>query len=311
MKLAVIINPTAGRGTAKRIWPRLATIVEESLGPHETCFTERSAHATELARRALCSGTTTVLSVGGDGTHSEVVNGFFDRGQPVNPDACLGILPVGTGSDLARSLGIPRATMEATAALRDAAPQPVDVILCTCTDAAGSRMTRYALNGVDCGFGAVVAEKVNRSSKLVGGFVPYLMASLSALVRWHNVEVRITLDDSHTLTGPVMDVAVANGQFTGGGMHVAPRASMNDGRLDVVIVGNVGKCRALSYLPSLYGNRILDRSGVTWRQCRQVTVESDQEVFVALDGEQVGRLPATFDVLPGALRLLVPARTAQ
>jgi len=309
VKLAVIVNPAAGHGGAGREWPQLLTAVEQSLGVHEVHLSESRSHATELTRDALRAGATTVLSVGGDGTHSEVVNGFFDAGRAVNPHACLGLIPMGTGSDLIRTLGIPRDPVHAVESLRDAVPCPFDLILCTCTNAEGEKSVRYVLNGVDCGFGAVVADKVNRSSKMVGGFMPYLVASLTALIRWRHVDVCVTLNELHSMSASVMDVAVTNGRFTGGGMHIAPRASMNDGLLDVVITGDVGKLRALSLLPFLYRNRILERKGVTWRQCRRTVLDSSQDVPVAADGELVGQLPATFDMMPGAIQILIPSRT--
>ncbi len=310
MNVAAIVNPTAGRGAAERLWPELLAAIEKSFGPCEPRFSEHKCHATELARDALRTGATVVLSVGGDGTHFEVANGFFDAGRAIDTEACLAVVPVGTGSDLVRTLGTPRGPLPVVESLRHAVPRPVDVISCRCTDARGATVERYALNGVDCGFGAIVADKVNRSSKRVGGFVPYLIASVSALVTWRHVDVRMTLNDVHRVTASVMDVAITNGRYTGGGMHISPRASMSDGLLDVVITGDVGKLRALSYLPSLYRNRILDRKGVTWRQCRRIVVEADQNVPVAADGEQIGSLPATFEVMPGAIRILVPGRTA-
>jgi len=308
VKLAVIVNPAAARGGAGREWHRLQAAIEQSLGAHEVHFSESRLHATELTRNALCAGATTVLSVGGDGTHSEVVNGFFDAGRAVNPRACLGLIPIGTGSDLVRTLGVPRVPLHAVESLRDAVPRQYDLILCTCTDTEGEKVERYVLNGVDCGFGAIVADRVNRSSKMIGGFVPYLVASLTTLIRWRHVDVCMALNEIHSVSASVMDVAVTNGRFTGGGMHIAPRASMNDGFLDVVITDNVGKLRALSLLPSLYRNRILERKGVTWRQCRRIILDSDQDVPVAVDGELIGKLPATFDVMPAAIRMLIPSR---
>ena len=305
VKLAVIVNPAAARGRAGREWFRLQTAIEQFLGSHEVHFSEAKSHATELTRDALHAGATTILSVGGDGTHSEVVDGFFYGGRAVNPAACLGLIPVGTGSDLARTLGISRDPLQAVELLRDAVPRPFDLILCTCTNAEGDESIRYVMNGVDCGFGAVVADKVNRSSKMIGGFVPYLIASLSALIRWRHVSVSMTMNEIHFVSARLMDVAVTNGRFTGGGMHIAPRASTNDGLLDVIVTGDLGKLRALSLLPSLYNNRILERKGVTWRQCRRIVVDSYQDVPVAVDGELVGKLPATFEIMPAAIQILI------
>jgi len=307
VQIAVIVNPTAGHGVAGRMWPQLQAAIAETFGPHESLFSDSRLHATRLASEALRGGAKTVYSVGGDGTHHEVVNGFFEAGRAINPNASLGLIPVGTGSDLARTLGIPRAPLEAVDMLRTAVGRPTDLIMCTCTDTEDRQVNRYVLNGIDCGFGPVVAAKVNRSAKLVGGFVPYLLASLSTLMRWHHVQVCMTLNDAHSATATVMDVAVANGRFTGGGMHVAPRASMSDGLMDVVAVAGIGKLRVLGYLPSLYSNRILDRRGVTWRQCRRIQIESDLDVQVAADGEPIGMLPATFEIVPAALKMLVPA----
>ena len=135
--------------------------------------------------------------------------------------------------------------------------------------------------------------------------MPYLVASLTALMRWRHVTVRMTMNETHSASARLMDVAVTNGRFTGGGMHIAPRASTNDGLLDVIITGDVGKLRALSLLPSLYSNGILERKGVTWRQCRRIVVDSYQDVPVAVDGELAGKLPATFEIMPAAIQILI------
>ncbi|MCD6288338.1 MAG: diacylglycerol kinase family lipid kinase [Candidatus Hydrogenedentes bacterium] len=308
MRCVVIVNPAAAGGKAAELWPRIEESVRDVFGDHEVRFSTSLDNAGLLARDALRDGALTVLVVGGDGMCSAVANGFIEDGQPVSPDAALALIPAGTGSDLARTLGIPRKPVAAIESLRTARRLPTDLIRCSYTNSDGGQSVRYVLNASQIGFGAVVAGRVNRSSKRVRGTLPYLAIALATLVQWRHIPVTLDLDDRATIRANILEIAVANGQYFGGGMHIAPRASIQDGRLDLVIVPKIGLGRALAFIPPLYRNGILGRNGVIWRQCRKITVRSDDEIKtpIEIDGEDVGCLPATFEVIPQPISVLVP-----
>lgn len=307
MNIVAIVNPAAAGGTAAERWPRLEETIDDVFGGHEVRFSTSLDNATQLAREVLKEGASLVFAVGGDGMCSAIANGFLENGSPISPDAALGLIPVGTGSDLSRTLGIPRKPEDAIVNLRDAHPVPADLIRCTYIDYDGEESTRYALNAAQIGLGAVVAGRVNRSSKRIGGFVPYLMTALAVLAKWKDIPVTVTLDETTDIKSHILEIAVSNGRYFGGGMHIAPRASMHDGRIDFVAIGETGLFRAVTLIPSLFRGTILGRRNVTWRQCTKISVATEHdEVPVEVDGEDVGYLPATFEVVPGALNLLVP-----
>lgn len=302
---AVIANPAAANGRAGHHLDQVAGRLRDALGPFELLRTERPGHATELTRAALRDGSRRVLSVGGDGTHNEVINGFFAGKQPLNPEATMGVVSYGTGGDLARTLRLRRGThgLDALPAL---VPRPVDVGCVTHGLEDGGESVRYFINVADFGAGGQVVKRVNETSKFFGGFASFLYGVLATLATYRNPVVHLEVD-GHAMQGRINNVIVANGQYYGGGMHVAPEARLDSGEFEVYVIGDVGTLEAVVNLPKLYRGRLLRRADkVGYFLARRIVARSTEPVLLNLDGEQPGRLPATFEVLPGALSILAP-----
>jgi YegS/Rv2252/BmrU family lipid kinase len=271
-------------------------------------MTSASGDATRIAREGLREGFARVVAVGGDGTLNEVVNGFFDpeSRDAVNPQAVLGMLPSGTGGDFRKTAGIPLHHAAACALLARGDVRTIDAGRID-YHGGGAPGPRWFVNIADCGIGGDVVHRVNRSRKSAGGTATFLYHSLAALMTFGHRLVRVDVDGAVT-EGPMQNVVVANAQYFGGGMRIAPEARHDDGLFDVVMLFDMGRRRALSGIGSLYRGRHVGRPGVSTTRGRVVTVTplEQRPVLFDVEGEQVGRAPATLTCLPGALRLCAP-----
>lgn len=268
------------------------------------CPTESPGHATQLTQALLRDGYTHLISAGGDGTHFEVINGWFSAGVPINRDARLTILPMGTGSDLARSLGIGPGR-KGIAALKDAVVLSADVGCIQCRPPHGEGMhTYYFLNMARVGIGATACRYVNEHSKAIGGFLSYLRAILRCLLTYRDHRLQIRLDGRIAIEGLTKDFSVAKGCFDAGGMRMAPHARLDNGIFDCYHIGPVGFFDALRSLPKLYAGRLSERRDlVRYLRGSSIEVTSPDPVEIEADGEFIGYAPATFTLLPGSVNL--------
>lgn len=303
----LVVNPHAGAGRAGARLPKLAAALRAEGGRFDVARTQGPDHAGELVRDALRAGVPGVAVVGGDGTVNEALNGFFDaQCEPVAPDAWLAPLPCGTGGDFRRTLGVSRRTDAMAARMMAARVRSIDVGLLRYHARDDSRAHRFFLNIASFGIGGLVDELVNDTPKWMGGTPAFLLGTLRAMRRYRNQRVRIRLDDGAARETRVLNCAVANGQYFGGGMHIAPKARIDDGAFDVVGLEPTSLVQQTRLTPHLYRGTLLDKPGVTWTRARRVhaePVEPGEAVLLDVDGEAPGRLPAVFEMRPAALRL--------
>jgi len=288
----VIVNPIAGGGRAGRAVSWLAAT--EAI----VRVTARAGEAEEIAAGAV--GHDRVIAVGGDGTVQEVVNGLLAHASP----STLGLLPLGTGNDLARSLGIPRELPAAWKIATGEATRRIDVARAT----NGSGRQRWFASAGGIGFDAQVAAAMAQQRGWQASRAGYLMTTLSELRRFSNCHVRVTIDEV-SVEGPVLFIAAANGAYYGGGMRIAPDALVDDGRLDVCIVGDISRRTALRQLPNLYRGTHVRHPAVSMHACSRLRVEGGAETRIHLDGEPFGGLPLEVALHPGALRVAAPPTT--
>lgn len=302
----VVLNPVSAGGRTLTRWPATTRALRSAGVTFETHRTAGPGDATHAVRAALERGCRTIVAVGGDGTLNEVVNGFFDAGgAPIGGDAILALLPSGTGGDFRRAVGIPNDI--------DAAARLIAIGSVRRIDAGriefGNGDRRFFVNIADCGMGGEVAARVNRSGAKRGGArgsAIFLGTSLMTLLRYASRTARIEIDGT-VIERDVRSVVIANGRYFGAGMHVAPNAVLDDGEFDVVIIGETGRTRALTGIPSLYRGRHLNRREVEVYRARTVRVTCEGEpMLFDVEGEQVGATPATLTCLPDAIALCVP-----
>ena len=297
----VIVNPTAGANKTRKKWPEIRRLLTHIGLSFDHDYTEGMGHAIELAREATGSGYRYLVAVGGDGTVNEVANGILDSGDA--DSVSLGIISTGTGSDFVRSAGIPRHYVGACSCLTSSKRYLIDVGIVEYRSN-GKPSKRFFVNAAGIGFDAAAVEATERLPKYFGGTIPYLAGLLRTLVGYRNKTVSLSIGDK-VETARVLSVVVSNGNYLGGGMRIAPYASLNDNLLDVCVIGDVGKFELLKSLPMVYKGTHGDHPKVSMDKAEKVTVESTEKVLVHADGEVLGEGPASFSLIPAALNIVV------
>jgi YegS/Rv2252/BmrU family lipid kinase len=273
----------------------------------EAALTTRPLEATEIAGRAVREGRPVVVAVGGDGTLNEVVNGFFHNGAPIPTATRLAMLPLGTGGDFRRTLRIPLDYKSAIEVITSGTPRRLDAGCVTFQANDGSTAMRHFINIADAGMGGEVVHRANSGPKMLGGAATFLMASALSLLQWKNKPMTVVIDgNSHQLMA--QQVIIANCQFFGGGMRMAPSASPTDGVFDVVIWGDVGKLETAMQAGNIRKGTHLDQHNPKLQLLygKRIAVSSTEVVRIDLDGEQPGTLPALFEMQEGAIEFLAP-----
>jgi YegS/Rv2252/BmrU family lipid kinase len=300
----LVVNPQSGGGSTGRRWPRLEAQAKAVFGSLGYALTTKPLEATALTRRALESGYRTIIAVGGDGTMNEVVNGFFGAdGLPVAPGAAVALLPAGTGGDFRRTVKIPTAWAAAARHIAAAPVRMVDVGRIRYQAHDGTQGQRYFINVASCGVPGEVDAEVNRSGKWLGGKLSFMLSSLRVLSRHKDKRVRITVDDGVPEEVRVTALAMGNGQYFGGGMRVTPEAKLDDGLFHCTLWTGYTMKDFVIKAGGVYSGTHVKWPGTRCFTARKVLAESGETVLVDVDGEQPGRLPATFELLPGAIGL--------
>ena len=297
-RIFAIVNPAAGGGRTRRIWERAREELRRLGVVLEPAETRASGEATTLARGAALAGWPLVVAVGGDGTLQEVVNGVVGVvAQAGAAPSSIGFIPTGRGRDACRNLGLPVDPIAAARRLVHGADVALDLGAAEWPD--GVRRRFLAAAGV--GFDAAVAR---RAAPLRGpGTVPYLVAVLLTLAGHRPVDAEISVDGRPVWSGPLTAAVVANGSHYGGGMKIAPAASPDDGRLDLVVLGAMGRAELLRWLPRVYHGGHLRHPRVVAMRGRTFAVRGTTPLPVHLDGEAAPDAPVGITVRPGALRL--------
>ena len=310
MTAFVVVNPRSGNGRTGREWRSIERILGAVYPSMSTGFTKKRGEATALVRHALREGHQEIVAVGGDGTINEAVNGMFDASGAAPSQSVFAFVTSGTGGDFRKSFGIEAGIDFAIERLKRARARPIDVGRVTCLTRSGEPTTRYFINIASFGLSARIVDSVNRAriAKLFGGSFAFAFHSAVAMLRYHNAAVRIIVDGSEDEIASISTVAVANGQFFGGGMMVAPGAATDDGLFDVVIMGGAPKGQSLAEMKLIYTGEHIKRPHVRVVRGRHVVAAPVAEtrgkpVLIETDGEAAGRLPATFEILRRALNL--------
>lgn len=305
MKTFFVVNPKSANGATGKRWGELAAFIARTLSDFGVEFTRGPMDAANIARRALQSGYDCVVAVGGDGTINEVLNGFFVDDQPINPTAALGVLPRGTGGDFRRTFDWDTDFEAAVRRLKTPETRPFDVGRLEYTAHDGAARVRYFANICSFGVSGLVDEKVNTTTKALGGRVSFMLASFKALAGYRDQTVRLSFDGGPTETVPVTTLAIANGRYFGGGMKVAPNADVSDGEFDVTVWSGYGLSDFVFRSAGVYSGAHIGWKGTRALKCRTVSCESDERVLIDCDGEQPGMLPCKVTILPAAIRLKV------
>lgn len=306
----VIVNPKSQGGAVGKRWPELADEIGRIL-PFDELRTSGPGDAIALTRKALREGADRVVALGGDGTVNEVVNGFFEEdGTPIAPEATFGLLPYGTGGDFRRTMNIPRKLPEAARIIAGGNRRRVDLGRLTYQTPGGATAARMFANIASFGVSGVVDRLVNESGKKLGGKLAFALATARATWSYRNQRVELVFDGeaASRVELTINTVAVANGRYFGGGMMMAPDAEVDDGRFDVVAMGDFNFGDLLRSGRRVYNGSHLTMDKVTHRRAAVVEaapLEPGVAVELDVDGENLGRLPARFEAVPAALWMAV------
>jgi diacylglycerol kinase (ATP) len=292
-KTFVILNPAAG--SVKDVDALVERI--QHLPDVDVCVTAKPGAATKSTKRALRKGCEMVVAAGGDGTLNEVVNGLREDASAV----VVGLIPLGTGNDFARTLGLPTDMDEAIALLLAGQTRAIDLVRVT------SDAVRYFVNVSAGGFSGLVDEKLTPEMKKTWGPLAYLRSAAAALPELRAYRTTLSFEKKKSLTLSLYNVVIANGRYVGGGTQIAPEASIDDGLLDIILIQERSTAElALLAAQVALGNH-LSSDAIVFRRAAKVTVNSRPGMWFNVDGELVGNEPATFEVLPRALQFIAPA----
>lgn len=292
MDVCIILNPNAGSAAQAEVL-RAAIHANSIMTLWETT---RESSARELAASALQEGANLIVAAGGDGTIHEVVNGLAGNFA----QARLGILPLGTGNDLARTLALPTDVQAAFQLLTSGPVRTLDVIRVETANG-----TVHGLNVAAGGFTGQMNELMTDELKATWGPLAYLRSAVSVLPNLTDYETFITWDDGPEERIAALNIIVANGRTAAGGYMVAPTANPEDGLLDVVIVQSGSLVDLAGVAARLLVGNYVDSALVLHRQVRQVRVAAHPGMWFNIDGELLTKDPVTFTVLPQALRVIV------
>jgi YegS/Rv2252/BmrU family lipid kinase len=300
----VIVNPRSGAGLSETRWAKLRGGLSAGLGELDSAFTGATRDATAIAQREAAAGRRLIIAFGGDGTISEVADGILLAGAGGTTE--LGVIPRGTGGDFRRTLDLPHDAEAAAKRIRESPARAIDAGRVHYRAPDGSSAIRHFVNVASFGFSSAVASRANASSKRLGGRLAFLGATFRTLASYANTDVWLTIDRGERKRHRLLLAAVGNGRYFGGGMKICPDAVLDDGMLDLVSVGDFSFMDVMTKISRIYGGTHLTLDDVRSARATRIEVEpveDDALVPIELDGETPGTLPATFEILPGALRV--------
>ena len=305
----IIANPRAGAGRVLRLSAEILREARKWAKAVEFFWTRAEGDGIELAKKAVVKGSELIISLGGDGTVNEVVNGLVVGRRETGRDCVLGIIPVGTSCALAKQLGISRG-LPAVKLMAKGATKTIDLMRLRWLTRCRDRKERFATTIAHFGFGGAVARMVGSTLKELGGFLAFAVGATFQLFRYRGEPMLIEVDQKHAAQPKVFSAIVANTQWEGGGMRVAPEARPDDGVLDIIVVEDVPLLSRLKSFPKVYKGTHVGLPFVTSWMGRKVMVKGERVLPFEFDGEWAECRECFVEVVPAALKVLVPQQAA-
>lgn len=308
-KATLIVNPVANNGAALKNWRRLEPSLRAKLPRLKVLQSERRGHCEALTRQALQSGAGLVIAFGGDGTLNEVLNGFLDdKGRNLYPDAVLGVLAAGSGSDFQRMFG--RLGLAAQIEqFFEATTKSVDYGVAHYLDENSNKHCRAFLNIASMGLSVEVVHRLEMQQSEGSARARYLKATLRSIFAFQNKPARVRLDGQRASKVDLTLACAANGRFFGSGMEISPKSRVDDGQLRILTASVSTRLRLLNLLRKVYGGQHLGAKAVRYSPAQHAEfepIDAQRRIRLELDGEYVGLLPARFEIQTRALRIRLP-----
>jgi len=300
VKTQVIVNPESDRGRTKKRWEHIKEALKFFLKEFKYEFTEKPFQAAEISRAAIKEGSELIVGVGGDGTMNEISNGFFENKKIINPNVALGVVPSGTGCDFSRSLNIPSGLKNALRVITQASSSMIDIGKIRFRDHFNKKHERFFLNIADFGIGGEVLNKMNQKMAK-RKTSSYLRSAVTTFITYKSKRVRIKIDNMQIPFNEYLIGAISNGRIFGKGMKIAPYAKLDDGLFDVVLVESMKFLEFCRNILKIYSGSHLSHPKVSLIRGKKIEISpesSEKDVLIEADGELIGTLPATFEIIP-------------
>lgn len=302
MRYFFVVNPNSRNRQTKKIWPDIEKLLKENQINFEYQFTKAPLDAIEIAKNAALSNFDIIVSVGGDGTNNEVLNGIMMSNSNKLP--ALGFIPQGTGGDFRRTAQLSSDINQAIKILQDARRRRIDIGKISFIGHNQQKTERYFLNICSFGISGLVDYYVNHTTKFFGGKISFMLGTIRGIFNYKNIPANIIVDGKSLGEINITLVAVANGKYFGGSMMVAPEAELDDGLFDIIIMKDISKMRFIIDGQKIYKGRHIIPPNVFAMKGKEVIVEKDG-LYIDLDGEDAGKTPAKFSIIPKAIDIIV------
>lgn len=309
-KWLVIVNPAASIGKSGRDWPEIKQLLTNEGIDFDAHITDHPRHAIELVRTLITEkGYRKVISIGGDGTNNEVINGIFTQQRFSTKEITMGTIPVGTGNDWRRTFGFPEGYQQLVRVIKEGRVFPHDVGKVAYYND-GDNQVRYFLNAAGTGLNEMVCNRTNHlKSQGKGGSVRYMLSTASCLFKFQCVRIILTVDDQEVFDGEILSLSVGNGRYNGGGMMMMPQSVPDDGLFDITVVEKIGMLKFASNISNIYDGTFVDKlKEVTTFRGKKIRIVSipAHRLLLETEGETLTNSPFDFEILPQAINMVVP-----
>jgi len=309
-KWLIIVNPAASIGKCGKDWPEIQAILTNEGFDYDAILTTHHGHAIELVRDSIIEkGYTKIISIGGDGTNNEVINGIFTQDRIPTNEITMGTIPVGTGNDWRRTFGFPEDYLQIVKIIKEGRFIPHDVGKVVYYNNGDSR-TRFFLNAAGTGLNEMVCSRTNKlKSEGKGGSVRYMLNTASCLFSYKCIRIKLEIDDQEVLEDEVLSVSIGNGRFNGGGMMMMPHAVPDDGLFDITVVKKVGMLKFAANIGNIYDGTFVDKlKEVSLYKGKKIRITSIPAHMLLLEteGETLTNSPFDFEMLPKAINMIIP-----
>jgi diacylglycerol kinase (ATP) len=300
----IIFNPMAGGGRARKMKGELVYEMERRFGKNylltETC---RHGDAIIIAREAAKTGAGLIIAMGGDGTVNEVINGLIQNRKTVNEQCELGILNSGSGSGLAQTLRLPVSISEQLDVIFESAAKPMDVGFVNYKDMYDHSCERLFMSECQVGLGGSVVSQVGMKLKHFGGRIAFGSVALSHLFHYRASQMTMIHDQQQPESKKLIGITIGNGIYCAGGMMLTPGARTDDGLLDVLQIQEMSLMKRFLNFGKVYSGSHIHSPRFYISQAKEISIGSEQPVWIETDGELLGKTPCRIGIIPGVIRV--------